>query len=79
VYANYGRPHDFKVLDKLGVDTNKAIIIMRYGKLSRGKMVGGGGVVNLMMMVTMLMIMMMIDDDDDNDDDNGGGGDDDDR
>ncbi|KAK7098631.1 N-acetylated-alpha-linked acidic dipeptidase 2-like [Littorina saxatilis] len=39
IYANYGRPQDFKLLDKKGVDLDQAIVIMRYGKTSRGKKV----------------------------------------
>ncbi|XP_076451144.1 glutamate carboxypeptidase 2-like isoform X4 [Babylonia areolata] len=39
IYANYGRAQDFRTLEKLKVDVNKAIVIMRYGKISRGKKV----------------------------------------
>lgn len=39
VYANYGRPQDFKVLEKMGVDTRGAVIIMRYAKQTRARMV----------------------------------------
>jgi len=36
VYANYGRPEDFDVLQQLGVSVNGKIVIMRYGECFRG-------------------------------------------
>jgi len=36
VYANYGRPEDFKKLDELKVDVRGKIVIMRYGDNFRG-------------------------------------------
>src|SRR5690242_19201969 len=36
VYANYGRPEDYEVLDRLGVSAKGAIVITRYGASWRG-------------------------------------------
>ncbi len=36
VYANYGRPEDFKKLEELGVDVKGKIVIVRYGANFRG-------------------------------------------
>src|SRR5579872_2359453 len=36
VYANYGRPEDYEVLERLGVDVKGAIVITRYGASWRG-------------------------------------------
>ena len=36
VYANYGRPEDFEVLDKLNISVENKIVIMRYGECFRG-------------------------------------------
>lgn len=36
VYANYGRPQDFKKLHDMGVDVKGKIVIMRYGENFRG-------------------------------------------
>jgi len=36
VYANYGRPDDFKKLKELGVDVKGKIVIVRYGENFRG-------------------------------------------
>ncbi len=36
VYANYGRPQDFAVLQKAGISVSKKIVIMRYGQCFRG-------------------------------------------
>jgi N-acetylated-alpha-linked acidic dipeptidase len=36
VYANYGRPEDFKALDDLGIDVRGKIVLVRYGKNFRG-------------------------------------------
>lgn len=36
VYANYGSPDDFDELQKLGVDINGKIVLVRYGRLFRG-------------------------------------------
>ena len=36
VYANYGRPEDFKKLQELGVDLKGKIVIVRYGENFRG-------------------------------------------
>src|ERR1039458_6050046 len=36
VYANYGRPEDFKKLKELGVETKGKIAIVRYGANFRG-------------------------------------------
>jgi N-acetylated-alpha-linked acidic dipeptidase len=36
VYANYGRPEDFKKLKELGVETKGKIAIVRYGQNFRG-------------------------------------------
>jgi len=36
VYANYGRPEDYEVLDRLGVSVKGAIVITRYGASWRG-------------------------------------------
>ncbi len=36
VYANYGRPEDFKKLKDMGVDVKGKIVICRYGEVFRG-------------------------------------------
>jgi N-acetylated-alpha-linked acidic dipeptidase len=36
VYANYGRPEDFKKLQEMGVDLKGKIVIVRYGENFRG-------------------------------------------
>lgn len=36
VYANYGRPQDFSVLQENGISVNNTIVIMRYGQCFRG-------------------------------------------
>ncbi len=36
VYANYGRPEDFKKLQEMGVDVKDKIVIVRYGENFRG-------------------------------------------
>lgn len=36
VYANYGRPEDFRTLKKMGVDVRGKIVIARYGQNFRG-------------------------------------------
>lgn len=36
VYANYGRPEDFKKLDELKIDVRGKIVIVRYGENFRG-------------------------------------------
>jgi N-acetylated-alpha-linked acidic dipeptidase len=36
VYANYGRPDDYKALEKLDVDVKDKIVLVRYGGLFRG-------------------------------------------
>ncbi len=36
VYANYGRPEDFKTLTDLGVDLRGKIVLVRYGENFRG-------------------------------------------
>jgi N-acetylated-alpha-linked acidic dipeptidase len=36
VYANYGRPEDYDVLDRLGVSVKGAIVVTRYGASWRG-------------------------------------------
>jgi N-acetylated-alpha-linked acidic dipeptidase len=36
VYANYGRPEDFKVLDSLGISVKGKIVLVRYGHNFRG-------------------------------------------
>lgn len=36
VYANYGLPDDFRVLDSLGVDVKGKVVIARYGRSFRG-------------------------------------------
>lgn len=36
VYVNYGRPEDYKVLDRMGVSVKGAIVIARYGMVWRG-------------------------------------------
>ena len=36
VYANYGRPEDFKRLDELKIDVRGKIVIVRYGENFRG-------------------------------------------
>ncbi|KAK7495309.1 hypothetical protein BaRGS_00013491 [Batillaria attramentaria] len=37
IYASYGRPQDFRTLEKMGVDTANAVVFIRYGKISRGR------------------------------------------
>lgn len=36
VYVNYGRPEDYKVLERMGVSVKGAIVIARYGMVWRG-------------------------------------------
>jgi len=36
VYANYGRPQDFKKLQEMGIDVKGKIVICRYGEVFRG-------------------------------------------
>lgn len=36
VYANYGRPEDFRKLEELGIDVKGKIVIVRYGQNFRG-------------------------------------------
>ncbi|WP_165064265.1 M28 family metallopeptidase [Paludisphaera rhizosphaerae] len=36
VYANYGKPEDFKQLEDLGIDVRDKIVLCRYGGLFRG-------------------------------------------
>ncbi len=36
VYANFGRPEDFSVLEKMGIDVRGKIVLVRYGELFRG-------------------------------------------
>ena len=36
VYANYGRPEDFKKLKEMGIETKGKIAIVRYGMNFRG-------------------------------------------
>ncbi len=36
VYANYGRPEDFRTLHEMGVDVHGKIVIVRYGENFRG-------------------------------------------
>jgi N-acetylated-alpha-linked acidic dipeptidase len=36
VYANYGRPEDFKALEMMGVELKGKIVLARYGELFRG-------------------------------------------
>ena len=36
VYANYGRPEDFKALEKIGIDVKGKLVLTRYGGLFRG-------------------------------------------
>ncbi len=36
VYANYGRPEDYEVLERLGVSVRGAIVVTRYGASWRG-------------------------------------------
>src|SRR5262249_5137046 len=36
VYANYGRPEDFKKLDELKIDVRGKIVLVRYGENYRG-------------------------------------------
>ncbi len=36
VYANYGRPEDFKKLQEMGIDLKGKIVIVRYGENFRG-------------------------------------------
>lgn len=39
VYANFGEDSDFQLLNKSGVSCQGCIVIMRYGRIYRGKMV----------------------------------------
>ena len=36
VYVNYGRPEDYTLLDRLGVDVKGKIVLARYGEVFRG-------------------------------------------
>jgi len=36
VYANYGRPEDFKTLKEMGIDVKGKLVICRYGEVFRG-------------------------------------------
>ena len=36
VYVNYGRPEDYTVLERLGVDVKGKIVLARYGEIFRG-------------------------------------------
>lgn len=36
VYANYGRPEDFKVLENQGISVKNKVVIVRYGECFRG-------------------------------------------
>lgn len=36
VYANYGRPEDFDALERLGVDVQGKVVLVRYGDIFRG-------------------------------------------
>ncbi len=36
VYANYGRPEDFATLERLGIDVEGKIVLVRYGEVFRG-------------------------------------------
>jgi N-acetylated-alpha-linked acidic dipeptidase len=36
VYANYGRPEDYKKLKAMGISTKDKIVLVRYGKIFRG-------------------------------------------
>ena len=36
VYANYGLPNDYRILDSLGVSVRGAIVVARYGRSHRG-------------------------------------------
>ena len=36
VYVNYGRPEDYTVLERLGVDVKGKIVLARYGEVFRG-------------------------------------------
>ena len=36
VYANFGRPEDYAVLERLGVDVKGKIVLVRYGEVFRG-------------------------------------------
>ncbi len=36
VYANFGRPEDYTVLERLGVDVKGKIVLVRYGEVFRG-------------------------------------------
>ncbi len=36
VYANYGRPEDFTALEKMGIDVEHKIVLVRYGAIFRG-------------------------------------------
>jgi N-acetylated-alpha-linked acidic dipeptidase len=36
VYANYGRPEDFKLLEQLGVSVRGKVVLVRYGENFRG-------------------------------------------
>ena len=33
VYANFGRPEDFELLEKMGIDVKGKIVLARYGGL----------------------------------------------
>ena len=36
IYVNYGRPEDYTVLERLGVDVKDKIVLARYGEVFRG-------------------------------------------
>ncbi len=36
VYANYGRPDDYAALEKMGIDVEGKIVLVRYGEIFRG-------------------------------------------
>jgi N-acetylated-alpha-linked acidic dipeptidase len=36
VYANYGRPQDFQILEKAGVSVKNRVVLVRYGQCFRG-------------------------------------------
>ena len=36
VYANYGRPEDYRKLEAMGISTKDKIVLVRYGKIFRG-------------------------------------------
>ena len=54
VYANYGRPEDFKKLKEMGIDVKGKIVICRYGEVFRGvkpsiaSQYGAAGVIHLL-------------------------------